>query len=118
MRLQRGLSVLLIALALPVLAQAAAFEMLTITSGAAVGITAGLCTYSPPGVTPISEHGLFVQLLDASVYYTVHAADATPSASLGGVTQAGDVVTVGRASEFRAIAVSSTARGYAVCVPK
>ena len=115
MRVQRVLSAVLITMALPALVWAQTtlpFEMLSITSGAAVGITVGLCG---PAANP---GGAIIQILDQPVYHTLHGPNATPSALLGGLLPTTSIVTVPRASDFKAIAVSTTARAYVVCVPR
>lgn len=117
MRFQRILSTLLIALALPAMTwAAAASEMLTITSAAKVGVTATLCRTGTP-LSP-GEHGVFIQILDESVYYTVHGPLAVPSAVEGGLAPANTILELDRASDFQAVAVGSDSRAYVVCVPK
>lgn len=111
-RLQRYALGLLIALTLASASFAGTAEMVTISS-TPTGVTAGLCSLGG-GI----ETALLVQILDATVYYTIHSATATPSAGMGGQAPALSVLIVPKASEFRAVAVSSDARAYAVCVPK
>jgi hypothetical protein len=112
--LQRFLLIASVVL-MPSLAWCAAAEMITIT-GTATGATAGLCSFGTPAAP--NEHGLFVHILDNSVYYTIHSPTATPSAALGGLAVANTILQVDRASDFRATAVGANARGYLVCVPR
>lgn len=114
MRLQRDLSALLISLALPAMVWAAASEMLTISS-TPIGVTSTLCRFGTP-LSP-GEHGVFIQILDESVYYTVHGAAAVPSSIEGGLAPANTILELDRASDFLAVAVSGDARAYVVCVP-
>jgi hypothetical protein len=116
MRVQRYVAVFLITLVFPALLWAAtASEMLSITSATPVGITSTLCSYGPTQAP--AEHGALIQILDQPVYFTLHGSAAVPSATLGGLAPAGTIITVDRASDFKAIAVSTTSRAYVVCVP-
>lgn len=101
-------------LALPGLLWAAAAETITISSSV-TGPTAGLCVAGSPSAP--SETGLFIQVLDQSIYYTIHSPTATPSSSVGGLAPANTILVIDRASDFRAIRSGGTdSRAYLVCV--
>lgn len=115
-RLQRFFAIFLISLVFPVSLWAAAFEMLTISS-AAVGPTTNLCSVGTPQAP--AELRAYIQILDQSIFYTIHSPTATPSSTLGGLAPANTIMVLDRASDFRAIrATASDARAYIVCVPK
>ena len=112
--MRRSLALALGLLALPALLDAAAAETITISSSV-TGPTAGLCVAGSPSAP--SESGLFVQVLDQSIYYTIHSPTATPSSTVGGLAAANTILLLDRASDFRAIRAGGTdARAYLVCV--
>ena len=111
--LQRTWWVALIAL-WPALLFAAAAETITI-AGTVIGPTANLCVGGSPSAP--TESGLFVQVLDQPIYYTIHSPTATPSSSVGGYAPANTILLLDRASDFRAIrATGTSARAYLTCV--
>ena len=106
-----GLGVLL---ALPTLLSAAPAETITIAN-TVTGPTANLCVAGSPSAP--TETGLFVQVLDQAIFYTLHSPTATPSAVVGGYAPANTTLVLDRASDFRAIrATGTSARAYLVCV--
>jgi hypothetical protein len=114
-RPQRTAYIFLIVLVFSGYLYAAPAEMIVI-GPTPTGPTVTLCQGGT--VAQPTQSAAFIAIVDQPVWYTIHSPTAAPSASLGGLAGPGTVITVDRATDFRAIRQGAVdARGYVVCTP-
>jgi hypothetical protein len=112
---QRTAFLFLISLVFPVCLWAAPAEMIVI-GATPTGPTVTLCQGGT--VAQPTQSAALIAILDQPVWYTLHSPTAVPSAVLGALAGPGTVITVDRATDFRAVRQGAAdSRAYITCTP-